>query len=491
MMLNIFFRATGSIKINLTQVKVLADQWESEELLRFSTDLSKNSTTANAGGLLGNRMFWENDYIVHRGSNYVSSVKMISSRTSNTECINMQNPFGFHLGQGNHFTYVYGDEYEDIQASWDWNLIPGITTDYGNTPLICNFTQWGGNETFVGGASVGEGEEATGISVMKYLNPYTGAFKYKKVWFFLPNDVQHVVVTGAEISSSSPNWLPGTAGPSADVYSVLDQKRRIGDVYLDGKAISSSSLQNFTTYKSLWHNGVGYTFPSSSDANSAKHVLSVNTPTVTGNWSLIGTSASPPTTVDLFSAWIEHDPQSLGPNGVVQYSVYPGTTSKEKFDQRVAYKKDMIEKVNTDDNVVTAIVDGVDKVIMAAFWQKGSFEFPLDLFEGEDYYHKGGSPHETLVVKTNKPCLLIVDLKNVKITVSDPTQLLKGTVIITLQLKGTKKSQGSQFEGLFGESGPLLELARKKRVETRLRLPSDNFKGLSTSTVIGKRNNGH
>ena len=42
---------------------------------------------------------------------------------------------GFHLSDGTIYTHLNGDEYEDIVAAWDWNLIPGTTVDYGGTPL--------------------------------------------------------------------------------------------------------------------------------------------------------------------------------------------------------------------------------------------------------------------------------------------------------------------------------------------------------------------
>ena len=32
-------------------------------------------------------------------------------------------PFGFHLSDGTVYTYLDGNEYEDIAAAWDWNLI--------------------------------------------------------------------------------------------------------------------------------------------------------------------------------------------------------------------------------------------------------------------------------------------------------------------------------------------------------------------------------
>jgi hypothetical protein len=100
-------RATGSIKINLTQLDQLGQEWHSETLAEIAQSLSKDVANANAGNLTGNRMFYDNDYMVfihvflnklnaystkvHRGHNYVTTVKMFSSRTKNSECANSQN----------------------------------------------------------------------------------------------------------------------------------------------------------------------------------------------------------------------------------------------------------------------------------------------------------------------------------------------------------------------------------------------------------------
>ena len=67
----------------------------------------------------------------------------------------MENPFGFHLSDGTTYTYVSGDEYEDIAAAWDWNMIPGTTVDFGATPLRCHMANRQGIENFVGGVSTG------------------------------------------------------------------------------------------------------------------------------------------------------------------------------------------------------------------------------------------------------------------------------------------------------------------------------------------------
>jgi hypothetical protein len=94
---------------NLTQVQNVGYQWGSigTPLGNFASSLSGSFSTANAGNLKGNRMFYANDYMVsgtyrvlgaaitgiqvHRGKNYVSTLKMYSTRTKNTEYTNNQN----------------------------------------------------------------------------------------------------------------------------------------------------------------------------------------------------------------------------------------------------------------------------------------------------------------------------------------------------------------------------------------------------------------
>ena len=101
-------QATGSINTNLTEVRVLGENWQSDKLINIVGSLNQSTTNANAGSLNGNRMFWNNDYMVrlspkgimstdhdkikvNRGSGYVSTIKMYSIRTQNTECNNSQN----------------------------------------------------------------------------------------------------------------------------------------------------------------------------------------------------------------------------------------------------------------------------------------------------------------------------------------------------------------------------------------------------------------
>lgn len=191
----------------------------------------------------------------------------------------MLEPFGFHLSDGVLHTYLRGNEYES--TAWDWNFIPGITVDYGATPLNCDGAATSGVEAFVGGVSTGQ----CGVAAMRYTNPTRQtALHWQKAWFFLQHDVQHVMVSGVASSSGTP------------VYTVLDQRLHNGSIMVDGSAQRQS--MNSTIALSLWHGDVGYSFPKPAS-------LSAQFGIKTGNWSSIGTSTQPASTVVLFVAWIQ------------------------------------------------------------------------------------------------------------------------------------------------------------------------------------------
>ncbi|CCO27840.1 hypothetical protein BN14_01828 [Rhizoctonia solani AG-1 IB] len=149
-------QASANLKMNLTRVQELGDAWNSTELQQFATDLNKPIETANAGFLTGNRMFWNSDYMVHRTNETVTTLRMLSNRTKTSECVNTQNPFGFHLSDGAMYQYSNGQEYLDMYATFDWNLVPGTTIDYNATVLNCSATEKAGVTTYAGGVSAGD-----------------------------------------------------------------------------------------------------------------------------------------------------------------------------------------------------------------------------------------------------------------------------------------------------------------------------------------------
>jgi hypothetical protein len=101
------FRPTSGLGLNLSEVQQLGELWGSSTMIQVYNSLIEPTNDANAGKLIGNRNFYNNDYMVSRCSNspkssltyfqvqrgpgYVSTLKMYSTRTRNTECVNTQN----------------------------------------------------------------------------------------------------------------------------------------------------------------------------------------------------------------------------------------------------------------------------------------------------------------------------------------------------------------------------------------------------------------
>ncbi|TFK90255.1 polysaccharide lyase family 8 protein [Polyporus arcularius HHB13444] len=384
-------QATGSIKINISQIEELGTLWGSDTLQSVYDSLASSSEDANAGQIHGNRMFYDNDYMVQRGDGYVSTLRMYSSRTQNTECVNSQNPFGFHLSDGALYTYLQGNEYEDIAAAWDWNLIPGTTTDYAATNLSCDHTQFTGVESFVGGASDG----SVGVAAMRYTNPFTRTLSFQKAWFFLDDDVQHIMLSSAASNSSADH----------PVISVLDQKRLSGPVYVNDHALKKGG--NFSRPQSLWHDNVGYTFDYG--YGDCDFDLAVDFGARSGNWSTIGISTVGEITVDLFSAWIDHG-TGTDLDVPAAYTTYPATSLKEF--QRKSAKTDKQLKTLKNDDTVSAVYDAEHRTVMVVFWtaQGGSVTFSPSLLDAP------------ITVEASANSAVIYKLDEGAVTVSDPSQ---------------------------------------------------------------------
>lgn len=60
---HVIIRATANLKTNLTQIQVLGQQWNSPSISQVYSNLTLNTTSANSGSLIGNRMFYANDYM--------------------------------------------------------------------------------------------------------------------------------------------------------------------------------------------------------------------------------------------------------------------------------------------------------------------------------------------------------------------------------------------------------------------------------------------
>lgn len=220
---------------------------------------------------------------------------------------------------------------------------------------------------------------------MRYTNPLTRSLKWQKAWFFLPDDVQHVMVSNL---SSTTNQT---------VFSVLDQRRNTGIIVIDGgkQPAKIASFQGSAT--SLWHGDVGYLFDSRNSAT-----LNVEAGPKTGNWSVIGTSPQPPSTVNLFSAWLTH--QNL--SSPLAYTAFPGRSVHRFAKEIQGLTFDSIR----NDGRVSAVFDKAKLTLMAVFWEVGTLQV--------------GGPFGSWTVESTGNCALIYNVISGRVTISDPSQQL-------------------------------------------------------------------
>ena len=407
-------QASGGVALNFTRIAQSTADWTNTSSLisSITQNLSKlNATTKGQGTLKGTRSFYSSDYLVHRSESYVTTLKSFSTRTTNSECNNDQNPFGFHLSDGSIFSYIDGDEYFDVFAAWDWNLVPGTTVDYGATPFSCNQTQYYGNTTFVGAVTPtyeGGFSSKGGMAVMQYLNPLTGNLRWEKTFYFFPG--YYAVQIGPIVSSTS-----------APIVTTLDQSNLKGDIYVNGALFNNNqpfAKPTNASQQTLWHNKILYTILDPNitlKVDSSSH--SVN------NWATIGISQGT-ATQPIFTATLNHSPDSLnGTTSPLSYVAQLGVDSASSTTNIDA----LVQLVYQDDTSlgkVRGAYNVKDETIALAFWTAGSYNTTWGLS-----------------VTTNQPILTFFtkEKDGYTLTVSDPTQLLTTVNITTTTQNATRE----------------------------------------------------
>ena len=239
---------------------------------------------------------------------------------------------------------------------------------------------------------------------MRYTNPITRSLHWQKAWFFLDGGVQHTMISGLNSTTNAP------------VYSVLDQRRHTGSVIVDGVQTNSTEDSQVQT---LWHGNVGYLFPNFN--NSA--VISVGVGEKNGSWSAIGTSSQPPTTVDLFTARIEHKSTSTP----VSYTTFPGT-SYDTFLTRSSGLR--LQSVQNDESI-SAVFDEGKKTAMVVFWNAAGGSVTI----------VPSPANAPITITADGNIALLYRLGTGEVTVSDPSQSLTRTRVTLTLGRGLKPSK--------------------------------------------------
>lgn len=101
-------------------------------------ELLELSRRQETGGkkLIGNRNFWNSDFMVHRRAGFYVSVRTHSRRTRNTDGsrkeggpINREGRLSHHVADGATYILRRGDEYNAVFPVWNWTLVPGTTAE--------------------------------------------------------------------------------------------------------------------------------------------------------------------------------------------------------------------------------------------------------------------------------------------------------------------------------------------------------------------------
>jgi chondroitin AC lyase len=325
---------------------------------------------ANApNDLVGERVFWRSDYVVHRRPNFAATLKLSSRRVVGAESLNSENLLGYHLADGALYLYRRGDEYEDIFPLWDWQKLPGVTNALlaGGPPA---FREIRGQRDFAGGVTNGE----DGCAALDFERDGVSA---KKAWFF---DREVIVCLGADIAGQ----------PGQRVITTVNQCLAKGDVVIEpaggGHAAVVTGGGVFPALDYVEHDGWRYAFPTHGSASVEDRVQ-------TGNWKRVFSNPdTPPEEVKsrLFTLWIDHD-LSAGPQSYAYVITAAGRSAQVRF-------------ANNGRQQWVRFPEGACGVV---FWTAGAIEI------------------DGTRIAVDQPCLLWRPKAGDRFWVADPTQKLQ------------------------------------------------------------------
>jgi chondroitin AC lyase len=302
-----------------------------------------------AQSLSGNRNFFDSDIMVQQRPAYYSSVKVSSTRTSQTESGNGEGLTNLYMSDGVNQIMVTGQEYNNIEPVWNWRRLPGTTVEQ-DTRSLKPTSDWGvlGTSTFAGGVSDG----TYGAEAFNY-NRYDVAAK--KSWFMFDNEE---VALGAAINAPKATY---------EVDTTINQCLLQSAVTYETTASSTPVTMNTGTVtpaglKWVIQNGVGYLF-ASPVSNATIQAISQ-----TGSWQEINsTQSATPVTKNVFTLYIDHG--TAVNNASYSYIVVPGMTAASMDAYAAA---NPIQIIRNDANV-QAVRQSSLGVTQAAFYAADSF----------------------------------------------------------------------------------------------------------------------
>ena len=323
---------------------------------------------------LGHKHFYRSDYTIHHRPNYSTSLKMCSKRTVGIELnMNSENKLGYWLPYGLTYIYRVGNEYQGIFPMWDWARLPGVTNPYIEIEETKKGKAYTQNTEFVGGVSNGK----QGVSAMDFSQNKTTA---KKSWFWFNNEW---VALGAGINSEH----------ESPIITGINQCLQRGDVWVNGEQFTGQ--KTFHAPVSIFHDQVGYIIRDN-------YKVQVKVEKQSGNMRRIyGLGKDSVYTKDVFSAWFEHGTKPQNKN--YEYIVVPGTKQKT-FNK---YSKKLPVEILSNTAEIQAVKHIQLKKVGIVLYKAGKYKLA-----------------NNLTIESNHPVLLFIDLKDKKISASEPTKTI-------------------------------------------------------------------
>ncbi len=281
-----------------------------ELYIRFA---NKDETKNNY--FIGGKAHWVNDYLAYFAKGFCFWSKVVSTRTVGSESGNGENIKGYYIGCGSHFITTQGDEYLKIQPLWNWQQIPGTTTEQIPSFKWPNI-DWGGNNwgshDFAGVIS----DKKVGISSMILTREKVQ--NARKTTFGLPD---RMICMGSCIDTSlSKNKVVTTVEQNFfDGKAIVSYLNKPDEIITDVCYITSESISG------IKHRGMYYDFSA-----IPRQSITLNISLNTGSWSEINTKGSTkPVKGKVFTISINHKKSHLES---YFYTVsIPSENSKSKY----------------------------------------------------------------------------------------------------------------------------------------------------------------
>ncbi|TYJ53350.1 hypothetical protein B9479_006010 [Cryptococcus floricola] len=390
-------QATSDILFNATKLAAATFDFADEYSV---ADTVQRLNSNGSDPLVGNKVFWASDYVSHRRENYIIGSKMLSTRSLGTETANSANTLGHWLGQGTLFSYVSGNEYKDIQAEWDWQLVPGVTSllsdDNGGVNLTLNNIGPPGKKSWVGGVSDG----SLGVVVMDWEDVRNASWGYKKAWFYVE---EGVIVTVGDVFND------GSA--EGQVITALTQRASTdSEIYVDGASFDSNN--DSTSAHTLFYEDTGYV------AYDTAFNLKITNGEKKGNWSAISTSTRGEASTSIFSAYTSHGDLAVaaGSNQTWSYGMFPASSKKK------VQKEHKHQSYHPFQNDGVWGIHGHDTLGLV-FWPGSSLAFGSEVATAF-----GGYPNGWVNITSSEPVVLLMTTSEdgtMNINIADPSQTVQ------------------------------------------------------------------